>query len=131
MKHYLISFFLVVVAFVAGWFASSAIFGSLQEPFLDAARRGDTRSMQTLFRLGANPHFGAGESYSPILEAASHGQPESVQWLLDHHVDPNVQHADNRPLTAARWRLQETKRTIEILEAHGATDPWQNESGSK
>ena len=100
-------------------------YSGVQWQFVDAAGRGDTRSLETLMQRGANidaaPHsFESLSGFPPLWTAAEAGRPQSVKWLLEHGADPNRPTSDSWPLAAAEQRLAEATEVISILKAHGA-----------
>jgi len=93
--------------------------------FIDACHWGDVRTMQALYEKGASPTAPAETGYSqtapPMIEAAEHGQPEAVKWLLDRGATWDVFFSDGMtPLGAAQVKKRDAELTIEILKAHGA-----------
>ena len=94
--------------------------------FIEACRWGDVRTMQNLFEKGASPTACAETGYSepigpPMIEAAEHGRPDAVKWLLDHGATWDEFVSDGwTPLGAAQVKKKDAEQTIEILKAHGA-----------
>ena len=128
-----VTFFISAILGVVGgflFFRASLIFTPLrheiQFQFIEACRWGDTRSMERLHLAGASAtafaEHGGGEPVGPpIIEAAEHARPEAVQWLIDHGASVNVWVSDGwSPLGAARTRVKDAQRTLDILNAHGA-----------
>ena len=100
----------------------------IQWDFNDAASRGDIREMKRLISAGADPLAspsyadGAISGATPLLEAASSGQPDSVKFLIDLGGDVNSHESDATPLGSARYRLGQTQEAIDLLLAAGAKD---------
>lgn len=96
----------------------------IQWKFNDAASRGDIREMERLIAAGADPLSfpsyadGAVTGASPLLEAASAGEPDAVKFLINLGADVNQQESDTTPLGSAEHRLDQTEATIQILRAH-------------
>ena len=117
----------LLIGLAAGWkaryFAADGPDG-IQWKLNDAAGRGDIKEMERLIAAGADPlkfpsyADGAVTGATPLLEAASTGEPEAVEFLINRGADVNLQESDVRPIDVAEHRLQETERTIQILRAH-------------
>ena len=117
----------LLIGLAAGWksrhFSADGHDG-IQWKLNDAAGRGDIKEMERLIAAGADPlkfpsyADGAVTGATPLLEAASGGQPEAVEFLINRGADVNLQEADVRPIDVAEHRLQEAERTIQILRAH-------------
>ncbi len=122
---------IAIVAFLiglaAGW--KARYFGAdghdgIQWKLTDAAGRGDIKEMERLISAGADPlkfpsyADGAVTGATPLLEAASAGEPEAVEFLINRGADVNLQESDVRPIDVAEHRLQQTERTVQILRAN-------------
>ena len=119
----------ITFGIIIGWnlryFAADGPDG-IQWQFNDAARRGDVNEMKKLIYAGADPLAfpsyadGAITGATPLFEAASVGEPRSIEFLIEQGADVNLIQATESPLDAARIRLMLTTETIDILEKHGA-----------
>ena len=117
----------LLVGLAAGWkaryFAADGHDG-IQWKLNDAAGRGDINEMEHLIAAGADPlkfpsyADGAVTGATPLLEAASAGEPEAVEFLISRGANVNLQESDVRPIDVAEHRLQEAERTIQILRSH-------------
>ncbi len=86
------------VEFVRNW--SGDINGVVDgEHLLDVATgpRGGSDVVRELLRKGANPN-GDGQGYSPLMNAASWVNPESVRLLLDAGADVDFRFGDKRAI---------------------------------
>ena len=132
MKRALLNLVLLAVSFVLGWFGHLGFtydpHSGLQWRFVSAAQRGDVSGVERYFQQGARiddtPSYANGAVFgAPALLSAAHaGQPDTVEWLLNHGANPNKQSSDSTswPLAAAEWRVKEAAKTVEILKKHGA-----------
>ena len=127
VRNIIIAVIALIIGVLVGWKASDVTadgHDGIQWKLNDAASRGDIREMKRLIAAGADPLTfpsyadGAVTGATPLLEAASAGEPEAVKFLLNRGADVNLLEADVRPIDVAEHRLQQTKATIEILKAH-------------
>ena len=128
MKRAIFAMLFGVVGFGSGyWFASKQprnyIHPDLQWQFSEAAARGDMRELERLHARGAQvnatPDSGHVSGFPALVVAAGAGHSEAVRWLIDKGADVNLSPNDT-PLECARYRLEETQKTIDILTARGA-----------
>ena len=132
MIRFTISVFVaLILGCVIGWnlrYVTKDGPDGIQWDFNDAASRGDIGEMRRLISAGANPldfpsyADGSVSGATPLLEASSSGQPDSVKFLIDLGGDVNSHESDATPLGSARYRLQQTQETINLLLAAGAKD---------
>jgi hypothetical protein len=144
------AFLVFAAAFILGAFCGLAAFRivlsfaplgeQLQDRFNEAcAYGGETDRLEKLYLAGAFPNGriidGGPEGPTgyppdpPLFRAASFGNAEVVQWLIDHGaaVNSKLDEGDgfSTPLDEAEGHLRDTQRTIEILKAHGAKNAYQ------
>jgi hypothetical protein len=117
----------LLIGLAVGWMARSFTadgHDEIQWKLTDAAGRGNIKEMECLIAAGADPlkfpsyADGAVTGASPLLEAASAGEPEAVSFLINRGADVNLQESDVRPIDVAEHRLQQAERTVQILRAH-------------
>jgi hypothetical protein len=127
IRSIIIGFVALLVGLVAGWNGRYVVrdgHDGLQWKFTEAAGRGDIAEMKRLMSAGADPLAipsyadGAVSGASALLEAASAGEPDAVEFLINQGADVNQQESDTNPIGSAEYRLRQTEATIQILNAH-------------
>ncbi|MFM2197936.1 MAG: hypothetical protein RLZZ505_1368 [Verrucomicrobiota bacterium] len=127
IRSIIIAVVALLIGLAVGWkvrYLASDGHDGIQWKLTDAAGRGDIAEMERLIAAGADPlkfpsyADGAVTGATPLLEAASAGEPVAVSFLINKGADVNLQESDVRPLDAAEHRLQQAERTIQILRAH-------------
>ncbi len=121
---------------------------NIQWQFSEAAQRGDVGELKRLHAAGAQinaepvstmparisasmldtlgylavgrPRMARNISGFPaLLVAAAGGRLDAARWLIDHGANVNASPNDT-PLTAAKYRLEQTQETIKLLKEKGA-----------
>lgn len=122
-----IGFVALLIGLIAGWKArdiTSDGHDGIQWKFSDAAGRGDVAEMKRLISMGADPVAipsyadGAVSGATALLEAASAGEADAVEFLISLGADVRQQESDTTPIDSANYRLRQTEATIQILNAH-------------
>ena len=125
----LIAFIALIIGGIFGWSARdyfAAGHKGIQWDLNDAARRGDINEMKRLVSSGANPLIEAFDENigtsggTPLFEAASSGEPEAVEFLIQRGADVNIVEATETPLDMARYRRSQADKTITLLVEKGA-----------
>ena len=131
MRFSVIILIALVVGGVIGWnlrYVTKDGPDGIQWDFNDAASRGDITEMKLLISAGADPLTfpsyadGAVSGATPLMEAASYAQADSVKFLIELGGDVNSHESDATPLGSARYRLKQAQETIDLLLAAGAKD---------
>ena len=137
MRLSIIIFISLVAGGVIGWnlrYVTKDGPDGIQWDFNDAASRGDIAEMKRLISAGADPLTfpsyadGAVSGATPLLEAASYGQADSVKFLIGLGGNVNSHESDATPLGSARYRLKQSQETIDLLLAAGAKNLHERQS---
>jgi len=122
------------IGFYLGTADSNWRSGPLWE-FADAVSIGDIKKLEALRAGGVdvnaipfNEWSGVG-GLPPIHVAALYGQPEAIEWLIEHGADINVAMGPDTAISTAEEHFQRAQRSLEILRAHGARH-WNERPGA-
>jgi hypothetical protein len=77
------AFLLILVLSPGAW-------GDLKEDLLAAAKKGDTKAVETLLAQGVDPNSKTPYGVTPLYYAAGKGHLDVVKILLKHKADPNI-----------------------------------------
>jgi ankyrin repeat protein len=127
MRSLIIGFVSFLVGLSAGWVGRHTIDDGphgIQWKFTEAAGRGDIAEMKRLISKGADPLAvpsyadGSVSGSTALLQAASAGEPDAVEFLINQGADVSQQESDTNPIGSAEYRLRQTEATIQILRSH-------------
>ena len=127
IRNVIIGFVALLVGLAIGWYGRYVArdgHDGIQWKFTEAAGRGDVAEMKRLITAGADPLAipsyadGAVTGATALLEAASAGEPDAIEFLINQGADVNQQESDTNPIDSAEHRLRQTEATIQILRAH-------------
>ena len=128
-KMVVISVLCSMVFCAAGAVPVKKVFAAQTETaLLEAASAGDTETVETLLKHGANINAQDNDGGTALIWAAVNGHTKTVETLLKHGADINAQ--DNEGVTALMHAASagDTK-TVKILLKHGANINVQDNEG--